>query len=237
MGYSRLRPPPWRASYINLRSLAAQLRAQASVRLNGQSDLSIVDVGCGDRPYEEVFRPFAAEYVGVDYQRASSVDVVARAEELPFDDARFDCLVCTQVLEHADDPHEVLREACRVLRPGGVAFVSTHGVANYHPNPDDYWRWTHAGLARLFRSSGEWASVDVYPNGGPASGLVYLAGVQAEAAALKAGFLAAVAPLIFSLNILAWRSDRWYRQLFPERPPALSPNYLAVAARPREADS
>jgi SAM-dependent methyltransferase len=211
--------------------LAVQLRAQAEARFDKRSALSIVDVGCGAKPYEEILGPYAAEYVGVDYVDGQSVDVVAPAEKLPFEDARFDGFVCTQVLEHVEEPHTVLSEASRVLRPGGVAFVSTHGVANYHPNPDDYWRWTHAGLARLFETTGDWATVDVYPNGGTAAALAYLVGRQLEAVASKAGFEDMAAPLLLPINALAWRADRRYWQLFPTRPPDLAPNYLAVAER------
>ena len=47
--------------------------------------------------------------------------------------------------------------------------ASTHGVQAYHPNPDDFWRWTHAGLQRLFEQNGEWRSVTVKPGSGTAS--------------------------------------------------------------------
>ena len=39
----------------------------------------------------------------------------------------------------------------RVTRPGGRVLLSTHGAMVYHPNPVDLWRWTRAGLERLFR--------------------------------------------------------------------------------------
>jgi SAM-dependent methyltransferase len=178
-----------------------------------------------------VFRPFAADYTGVDYHSHADADVVAPAEELPFEDQSFDCLICTQLLEHAEDPHAVLREAHRVLRPGGTAFVSTHGVAVYHPTPSDYWRWTHAGLARMFHTTGEWRSVDVYPNGGTASALAYITGLQVHALADKIGLDGIGALLGFPINVLSWNADRFYRRLFPTRPPDLAPNYLAVGER------
>lgn len=44
--------------------------------------------------------------------------------ELPFDDNRFDAVVCNMSVEYLTQPHEVFREAARVLRPGG-AFIVT----------------------------------------------------------------------------------------------------------------
>lgn len=53
----------------------------------------------------------------------------ANAEELPFEDAMFDRVYCSEVLEHVIDPKAVIREMRRVLKPGGVAVVS---VPNEH---------------------------------------------------------------------------------------------------------
>jgi SAM-dependent methyltransferase len=58
------------------------------------------------------------------------------------------------VLEHVEAPSLYLSECWRVLRPGGRLLLSTHGVFMYHPDPDDYWRWTCAGLQRVVRAAG-----------------------------------------------------------------------------------
>ena len=54
----------------------------------------------------------------------------------------FDAVLSTQVLEHVADPGALPAERFRVLRPGGRLLLSTHGIFVYHPDPDDYWRWT-----------------------------------------------------------------------------------------------
>ena len=44
-------------------------------------------------------------------------------QALPFDDNSFDLILCNHVLEHIPDDQKALRELCRVLRPGGLAFL------------------------------------------------------------------------------------------------------------------
>ncbi len=52
----------------------------------------------------------------------------AKGEDLPFDSASFDLIFSSSVLEHVEDPERVLREAVRVLKPGGyLQFV----IPNY----------------------------------------------------------------------------------------------------------
>ncbi len=73
---------------------------------------------------------------------------------LPLEDGGFDTVLSTQVLEHVADPGVYLEECFRVLRPGGRLLLSTHGFMVYHPDPDDYWRWTCAGLRRAVTDAG-----------------------------------------------------------------------------------
>ena len=62
---------------------------------------------------------------------------------------QFDIVLSTQVLEHVADPTTYLSECRRLLRSGGFLVVTTHGLMHYHPDPEDYWRWTSAGLRKL----------------------------------------------------------------------------------------
>ena len=52
------------------------------------------------------------------------------------DDGAFDVVLCTQVLEHVEDPAQAVRELHRVTSPGGRVLASTHGVAGLPPVAD-----------------------------------------------------------------------------------------------------
>ncbi|MBV9485658.1 MAG: class I SAM-dependent methyltransferase [Frankiaceae bacterium] len=55
---------------------------------------------------------------------------VADAGRLPFGDASMGTLVCTEVLEHVDELDRVLAEMARVIRPNGLAYVTTPNYSN-----------------------------------------------------------------------------------------------------------
>lgn len=73
------------------------------------TDVSVAALGGARR-----FRPVAA----------------ADGARLPFAGGTFGGAVCTEVLEHVDDPAAVFAEISRVLRPGGLLFVTVPNYAN-----------------------------------------------------------------------------------------------------------
>jgi SAM-dependent methyltransferase len=117
----------------------------------------VLDVGAGEAPYAELFAH--TEYVTLDWQASPhaggrAADVVAAADAMPLDDASFDIVVLTQVLEHVRRPAAVIAEIARVLRPGGRLFATVPFVWELHEEPHDYWRFTHHALAMLLEDGG-----------------------------------------------------------------------------------
>src|SRR3546814_579539 len=120
-----------------------------------KKDSLLLDFGCGDMPYREVIEPKVGRYLGVDLEmnpRAEHHIDFDSKTSLPGEYA--DIVLSNQVLEHVDSPQGYLEEARRLMKPDGVLLLSTHGYWFYHPNPNDYWRWTSAGLRKTMEASG-----------------------------------------------------------------------------------
>lgn len=101
------------------------------------NDAVMVDVGTGGGANLGVARRHGRFAVGAEIseraaRRAAAVGpvVVADACRLPFRTGAASTAVCTEVLEHVEDPGAVLGEMARVLRPGGLAYVTTPNYAN-----------------------------------------------------------------------------------------------------------
>ncbi len=90
------------------------------------------------------------KYVGLDIQDGPGVDIVASAEKIPFPDKEFDLVFCLETLEHAEKPWLICAEIERVLKPNGVAIVSSQQNFPIHKHPVDYFRYTPFGLKALF---------------------------------------------------------------------------------------
>lgn len=112
----------------------------------------MLDIGAGevDR-YAKFFKH--TERITTDIHASENVDVVASADNLPFGDAEFDSIVCTQVLEHVPDPWSVVAEMQRVLKLGGHALISVPLTNELHEEPHDYWRYTRFGLKNLLEKN------------------------------------------------------------------------------------
>ena len=123
-----------------------------------------LDVGSGTSERYS-FRSQASEYIRMDVAPGSNVDVVGRAEAIPFPDDSFDSIVSTQVFEHVENPEQAAREVCRVLKKGGHLLITVPQWNELHEEPHDYWRYTRYGLQTLFERQG-CALVRMTPRGG-----------------------------------------------------------------------
>ncbi|MEM1268150.1 MAG: bifunctional 2-polyprenyl-6-hydroxyphenol methylase/3-demethylubiquinol 3-O-methyltransferase UbiG [Pseudomonadota bacterium] len=108
-------------------------------RMMDWSDSAVLDLGCAGGFMAEALDDRGAHVCGIDPADRAIAAAQAHAalagreidyrtgvgEDLPYDDARFDAVVCVDVLEHVESLPDVLSEVHRVLKPGGRFFFDT----------------------------------------------------------------------------------------------------------------
>lgn len=122
-----------------IRDLILRSRQSCSAPIEG---LEIADIGCNAGTQSLAWLEKGHRVHGVDVSR----DLIALAQRrtsgfgdracfdvgdataLPWPDARFDVCLLPELLEHVRDWEACLRDAIRILRPGGTIFLSTTNV-------------------------------------------------------------------------------------------------------------
>lgn len=140
----------------------------------------VVDVGAGHGKYKGLISKFCDSYTSVDnissaYQfdeKSEKPDVISDVLNMPFKDGEFDTAICTEVLEHVEDPFKLTKELSRILKPGGYVIFSSNWVAPYHQEPKDYWRFSRDAYQLLCERNGL-KIAEIYTKGGLFSLILY----------------------------------------------------------------
>jgi len=121
-----------------------------------------IDVGAGHAKYSGMIKAYSDSYISVDDMSSEyeydndhfKPDVISDVLHMPLNDNEFDTVICTEVLEHVEDPFQLFIEIARILKHGGYAIVSSGWMAPYHKEPKDYWRFTIDAYKILCKKSG-----------------------------------------------------------------------------------
>lgn len=201
----------WRFRYRLVRESLfesiAELRPLAAV--------NVLDVGCGLKRYQELFEE--ANYVGLDIpnpnSEGSNADIYGDATNLPFRGNSFDCVICTEVIEHGHSPDAVIKQIEHVLKSGGVLVISAPFFWPLHEEPRDYFRFSKFGLRHLLEQSG-FRVIGERKRGGFASVWVQMLGDylgQQNLGSKKNSILGRLVDFIFApFQFLASRYDKCF---------------------------
>jgi len=102
---------------------------------------------------EANLRPFfpGKQYIGCDMRKGPGVDLVLNLHDIDLPDNTAGTLLCFDTLEHVEYPWKAIEEIHRILRPGGVAIISSLMNFPIHNYPHDYWRFTPEGFKSLLK--------------------------------------------------------------------------------------
>ncbi len=117
----------------------------------------IADIGCGIKPYKELAKFYVTEHVGIDHKETfhdkDNIDIFSDVYEIPVEDESFDFILCTDVLEHLEEPLKAVKEAYRILKKGNYALYTVPFFWHLHEEPRDFYRYTIYGLKYLFEKN------------------------------------------------------------------------------------
>jgi len=132
-----------------------QKEMEDAVRFAGGA---LLDLGCGQKPYFELFRNFVTSHIGIDMPYSNSqiisVNITGSVDALPIKAGVIDTILCTEVIEHVSYPHKVFEEINRVLRVDRFLILTAPQTYWLHASPRDFYRFTRDSLQLLAEDHG-----------------------------------------------------------------------------------
>lgn len=218
--------------YIHYYFLIRDIRSAIAAFAKG----ALLDLGCGNKPYESLYRPLTSTQTGCDVIQSDKncVDVLCPVTDLKFSDGEFDTILCTQVLEHVFEHDRMMAEAFRVLKPGGHIILTVPFAWELHEEPYDFFRYTRHALKALFEQTG--FEIDyIRANGGKWAAIYQLRNNMMYSSFRKRKtFLNKLKKLLYMElrltqlrnHFAIWLDKRFYDDVFTQ-------NYIVVAHKPQ----
>jgi len=121
----------------------------------------LLDVGAGSSPYENLIMSTGRveQYIKLDfadseYHRGHQLDLTWDGTTIPLAAQSIDTIIMTEVLEHVRQPAALLKEVRRVLKTGGVLFLTVPFSWPMHELPYDYHRFTPIAMNTYLKDAG-----------------------------------------------------------------------------------
>ncbi len=144
----------------------------------------ILDLGCGFGTYTKFFKDLGYSVIGTDvtseYLKKAKIEhneidfLRMTAMRLAFKDNSFDIIYLIEMLEHVPDDEEVLKEAYRILRPGGAMMITvpnklfpfeTHSIKigkRIIEPPIPFFSWLPQQLRKFFERARIYHTAGIY---------------------------------------------------------------------------
>lgn len=143
-----------------LRTLVAMLSVEAD--LDYFAGKAIIDLGCGDQYIRNPFERRGATYRGIDIDECN-----LETQDIPVPSSSYDIAVSLALVEHLIDPGNFLTEVKRILKPGGLLWMSTPDIAacgaKFWNDPTHMHPYTRSSFRMLLKMNG-FTDVLITPN-------------------------------------------------------------------------
>ena len=90
----------------------------------------------------------------METQPSLKPDIVGSVFSIPIRSESLDGVLCNEVLEHVNEPSDALKDIHRVLKPGGLLYITVPQCWGLHYEPNDYFRFTKYGIDYLLKKNG-----------------------------------------------------------------------------------
>ncbi|HMG15614.1 MAG TPA: class I SAM-dependent methyltransferase [Saprospiraceae bacterium] len=181
----------------------------------------LLDVGCGKKPYKSFIlkNNNHLEYIGLDIKNAINYggekpDIYWEDGKIPLLDNSIKIAIATEVLEHVQNPNDLLSEIKRVLMPGGILLITIPFIWPFHEIPNDHYRYTPFAIKNLLENT-KFRNIKINAMGGWNASLGQMLALWA-----KRNFKSKVLKLLFSFCLypVIWALFRFDKlpQIFKE---------------------
>jgi SAM-dependent methyltransferase len=140
---------------------------------------TVINIGSGNTPIH-------SKVINIDLYAYGNVDIVSDATDLCLKSEVADLIVNESSLEHIYNFKDAIKESYRVLKKGGKGYFNIPFLVGFHASPNDFHRFTHAGLQRLFEEFG-FKVEELKVLSGPASSFLWII-IELLAMSLSFGF-------------------------------------------------
>lgn len=114
---------------------------------------------------------YGNNFINIDISSFKNVNIVGDAHLLPFKTGSFKGVWIQGVCEHVRNPEIVVNEIYRILKIDGYIYAEIPFIQGFHPDPEDFQRYTIQGIEELFD---KFERKDSGTCVGPASGFVWI---------------------------------------------------------------
>lgn len=144
--------PDWAEEYLTYCHRSNAFRSRWLAAIGDWTDKVVVDIGCGPGNIFATLQGKPKLLIGVDVApgslklaaKAGYIPLLADATHLPFISEFADIVTLNAALHHCDDMAAILKEAARLVKPGGIL------VTDHDPQLS---AWDYKGLAKLLWNS------------------------------------------------------------------------------------